>query len=346
MSVASEITRIQNAKTSLKASINAKTDSEHQITNELIDDYADFVDSISTGTHTGAYKVNSVEEMNAITDMAEGNYCIVAPPIQTTATFTKFTGTPTDLLNGVYSDYAFVIVFDYRGDKVLTDDVQRISRYGPESCMLEDQTFTDDQITYELNDANKKYMFTLEHTNNNTLAIKSLNNKYIKTGQSAGANTYYSNTTTDFNSVDTFIGALDYLANGVYDNIKIKDASGSDYGNGMYLSTYFSSKSALVFAGNNMPVKLYACYMPKQLAYTVYKYENSTWVNVTDDILVETTNVTPSTSSQTLSIPAGYEGFKEVNISAVDNTIDSNIIAENIKDGVTILGVTGTYTGE
>ena len=49
MSVASEITRIQNAKASLKTSINAKTDAQHQINNETIDDYADFVDSIQTG---------------------------------------------------------------------------------------------------------------------------------------------------------------------------------------------------------------------------------------------------------------------------------------------------------
>ena len=49
MSVATEITRLQNAKADLKASINAKTDSQHQIDNETIDEYADFVDSIQTG---------------------------------------------------------------------------------------------------------------------------------------------------------------------------------------------------------------------------------------------------------------------------------------------------------
>lgn len=49
MSVSSEITRIKNAKASLKTSINSKTDSQHQITTETIDDYADFVDSIQTG---------------------------------------------------------------------------------------------------------------------------------------------------------------------------------------------------------------------------------------------------------------------------------------------------------
>ena len=53
-------------------------------------------------------------------------------------------------------------------------------------------------------------------------------------------------------------------------------------------------------------------------------------------------NITPSTSSQT--IPAGYTSGGTV--SAVDSTIDSNILAENIKAGVTILGVTGTYERE
>ena len=49
MSVASELTRIKGAKNDLKTSINAKTDSEHQITNETIDEYADFIDSITSG---------------------------------------------------------------------------------------------------------------------------------------------------------------------------------------------------------------------------------------------------------------------------------------------------------
>lgn len=51
---------------------------------------------------------------------------------------------------------------------------------------------------------------------------------------------------------------------------------------------------------------------------------------------------TPSAKQQT--IPSGYTSGGT--IKAVDNTIDSNITPENIKAGVTILGVTGTYTGE
>ena len=51
---------------------------------------------------------------------------------------------------------------------------------------------------------------------------------------------------------------------------------------------------------------------------------------------------TPSVSQQT--IPVGYTSGGI--IEAVTNNIDSNIQPENIKEGVTILGVTGTYTGE
>ena len=50
MAISQEITRLQNAKASLKTSINAKTDQQHQITTETIDEYSNFVDSISGGS--------------------------------------------------------------------------------------------------------------------------------------------------------------------------------------------------------------------------------------------------------------------------------------------------------
>ena len=53
MSVASEITRLQNAKASLKSSINAKNDAQHQIDDETLDEFSDFVDAIQTGGGSG-----------------------------------------------------------------------------------------------------------------------------------------------------------------------------------------------------------------------------------------------------------------------------------------------------
>lgn len=51
--------------------------------------------------------------------------------------------------------------------------------------------------------------------------------------------------------------------------------------------------------------------------------------------------VTPGTSNQYLNIPTGYNG------TASYYTIsgDADLVASNIKDGVNIFGVTGSYSG-
>lgn len=57
-----------------------------------------------------------------------------------------------------------------------------------------------------------------------------------------------------------------------------------------------------------------------------------------------TVNVTPTTSSQTISPEGGYNGFSTINVDAVTSAIDPNIVASNIKSGVSILGVDGSVT--
>lgn len=57
-----------------------------------------------------------------------------------------------------------------------------------------------------------------------------------------------------------------------------------------------------------------------------------------------TETVTPTTSAQTITPTSPSNGLTSVTVNAVDNTIDANIVAGNIKSGVTILGVTGTYS--
>lgn len=56
---------------------------------------------------------------------------------------------------------------------------------------------------------------------------------------------------------------------------------------------------------------------------------------------LEAKTVDPSTSSQTI-VSSSTDGLSSVTLNAVTSSIDSNISAENIKQGVTILGVTGT----
>ena len=68
---------------------------------------------------------------------------------------------------------------------------------------------------------------------------------------------------------------------------------------------------------------------------------------VADDIVVgapQTKSVSPKTSSQEVTADSG-KYLEKVTVGAVTSSIDANIVAENIKSGVTILGVTGNYTG-
>ena len=54
----------------------------------------------------------------------------------------------------------------------------------------------------------------------------------------------------------------------------------------------------------------------------------------------ETKSVIPGAEGQVITPSEGYNGLTEVSVSG-----DSNLIASNIKAGVTIFGVTGTYDG-
>ena len=62
--------------------------------------------------------------------------------------------------------------------------------------------------------------------------------------------------------------------------------------------------------------------------------------NLAPDKPDQSKSVNPTTSQQVVVADTGYE-LAQVTVNAVTNDIDSNIIPENIKEGVTILGVEG-----
>lgn len=74
--------------------------------------------------------------------------------------------------------------------------------------------------------------------------------------------------------------------------------------------------------------------------------EYSALVDSIVELKGQTKTVTPSTSEQTISPDAQYNGLTSVTVNAVTSAIDSNIVADNIKKDVSILGITGTYAPE
>ena len=55
--------------------------------------------------------------------------------------------------------------------------------------------------------------------------------------------------------------------------------------------------------------------------------------------------IEPSVEEQVITPSEGKNGITQATVSAVTSTIDANILPENIKKDVEILGITGTYDG-
>lgn len=96
------------------------------------------------------------------------------------------------------------------------------------------------------------------------------------------------------------------------------------------------------------PVELQAkTVTPSESQQTITPDNNYLGLNrvTVDGVALQAKTVTPSTSQQVIIPDGGYLGLNTVTVNAVDSNIDSNIQAENIKSGINILGVEGTYGG-
>ena len=61
-----------------------------------------------------------------------------------------------------------------------------------------------------------------------------------------------------------------------------------------------------------------------------------------EDVNLQTKTVAPTTASQEVTPDAGFTGLSKVTVEAVTSAIDEDIVPENIKKDVDILGVVGT----
>lgn len=76
-------------------------------------------------------------------------------------------------------------------------------------------------------------------------------------------------------------------------------------------------------------------YKPSEMADAILSIKEQ-------EIRLQQKSVTPTTSIQIIKADSSYNGLSSVSVGAVTSAIDSDIKSENIKKGVSILGVNGT----
>ena len=73
---------------------------------------------------------------------------------------------------------------------------------------------------------------------------------------------------------------------------------------------------------------------------------NRVVVNVEHEVNLQEKTTNPATTTVEVTPDLGFDGLSKVTVNPVDSNIDPNIVPENIKTGVTILGVEGSHKGE
>ena len=102
--------------------------------------------------------------------------------------------------------------------------------------------------------------------------------------------------------------------------------------------------SILGVSGSVIELKGQSKYVTANGIYTPDSgYNGLTSVEIDVDNVFNTNLVVePSTSNQMYTVEEPYTGYNNVEVHAVTSSIDSNILAENIKEGIEILGIEGT----
>ena len=162
----------------------------------------------------------------------------------------------------------------------------------------------------------------------------------------------------DYTLSSVFTQDIDWTMNRYFSTVENNDAIGTPY-------CPVSNTTTLLLSQNGQGYNLSV--IPSDNVLLSLKIGNKNYIDVSSAIINDTdvlegkqffasisskrvgtmpnngdVTITPSTEQQSKS--SGY--YNSLSVEAVTSAIDSNIQAGNIKNGVTILGVTGTYQGE
>lgn len=275
------------------------------------------------GTYsTGAYKVSSIEQMNSIDDMAEGDYCILEnstePVMPEVCTFTRYKKS-WNLIKEDAKDHLFIFRTT-SGNTCARSTTASTATLTPAGDTFQVNTLTNPEFIWKVVEEDGVYRLT-----NLTETHYLTSSGGLTTSKASAATnlsmTYYSTNAPISSHNDRTV---------VYcDSAKLWNSS-------------YSNQSSAAAWQTNTAWRMYACeLLPSNYKYVIYQYTNGAWVDTTDEVIYPIETVDPSTQPVTVNTPQGYLGMQEVQINAVTASIDANIVPNKILQGVNILGVTG-----
>ena len=230
-------------------------------------------------------------------------------------------------------------------DQVVTSDVDGLSSVTVRKAKL--QTKSINNYTNETTDISKTGKFVYIYPDTNYLGFNRIRGSYIYTDRmTVDASTndvvytrrnYFQqppyNLSSDFASsytrikdvkVNKVTAAIDsnIQAGNIKSGVTILGVTGTFQGGDLTTMTVNPSTSPVTYS---VPEGYYGI---SQFTVQPYTLQNKT--------------VTPSKSVQQITADSQYNGLGTVTVNATTASVDSNIQASNIKNGVTILGVTGS----
>ena len=218
---------------------------------------------------TGAYKVNSAEEMNALTGMQTGDYCVIDGEkgyiIPSELTFSKFSGSLADIQSQYYKSKVFLLRNKNYNTKV-------VSFSNPTQFVISTatKTFTNDEITLET-ETNKGIIFTFdkEHDYN----FKSLSNKYIQCTNDSTSEGYLQAVDNATSQYNIGIKSVNY-GNDLSTLIETTNKRGTKY------LAYMSSNGGVYLNSSGSYWYLYSANLQEYDTTKLYKYDGLSWVEV------------------------------------------------------------------
>ena len=276
----------------------------------------DVVEAINgSGEKDGIYLVNSIEEMNELTSMEDGDCCIIKPlpsiPAQINRAYIQrcieFSNSMyEDKYGSDYKDVNNLILYDANTGKYYATFENDISVPNSFKTIPWRIKYYQDNFVIVSPDWYYFRIYEYDTVNDTFISLSGSDWGYNSAGGVAVGCYIATNTTTTIN-YDWYIIYADK------DVIYTEANEDLTYHNKTY------TENDVFFSNNNMMADYNIDY------YELYQYVNNNinnaWYSKTNSILT-TQNIIPDVTNQIINAPIGYMGFSQVNVLAISSRED------------------------